>query len=173
MSLSPVTAVRLSGLIAGLSLVALLALQAWRVPASSRPAGVDVGLRAVATGEVGARPSGGAVRSRVVTPGGPAARGRVRLSNRTAGVLAARPHLSGGDPVLDRLVEIELRVAGRMVFRGSMERLRAGSAPAIVLPRGGRAVVGLRLRVPEAAGEEATARTGRWALKFSEDAGER
>jgi len=160
-------AVRLAGLVAGLAVVALLALQAWRVPASSRPAGVDVGLRAVATGEVGVRPSGGVVRSRVVAPGGAPARGRVRLSNRTAAVLAARPHVTGGDPALDGVVELEMRLAGRTVFRGSLDRVRAGEAPAIVLPLQGRAVVGLRLYLPRDAGEEVTARAGRWTLSFA------
>jgi hypothetical protein len=160
-------ATRAAGLLAGLCLVAVVALGAWRVRPSAQPAGVEADLRAVSSGEVGVEPSGPVVRRGVLTPGGPAVRGRVRLSNRTAGALAARPHLTGGDPALDRFLEVELRVAGRLAFRGPLGRLRDAAAPVASLPRGGHAVVDVALRVPASAGSEATARAGHWTLTFS------
>jgi hypothetical protein len=58
MSLSPVMAMRAAGLLAGMCIVAVLALQTWRVPASPSAAGVSVDLRAVPSGEVGVSPGG-------------------------------------------------------------------------------------------------------------------
>jgi hypothetical protein len=159
--------VRAAGFLAGLCLVGVVALQAWRIPASARPAAAAVDLRAVPSGEVGVEPAGPVVGRAELAPGGPAARGRVRLSNRTAGALAARPRLAGGDPALDRLVEVELTVSGRVVFRGPLGRLRDGAAAAGPLPRGGGAAVGLSARLPAGAAAEAAARAGRWTLTFS------
>lgn len=167
MSLSPVMAMRLAGLLAGLCLVTVVALQSWRVPASPRAAGVEVGLRVVSSGEVGVSPAGPVLRGRALTPGGPAGRGRVRLTNRTAGELAARPRLTGGDPALDRLIELELSVAGRVVFRGPPAGLRDGVSTPVPLPRSGSAVVRVSARVPAGAGDEAVARAGSWTLTFS------
>jgi hypothetical protein len=167
LSLSPVIAVRLAGLLAGLSLVAGVAFGAWRVPASPRTAGLDAELRVVGTGEVGVAPAGAAVRGSGLVPGGPAARGRVRLTNQTAGALAVAPRVSGGDPALDRLVDVELRTAGSVVFRGSLERLRGGSGGAVAtLRRGGQASFVVSVRVPSSAGEDAVAQAGRWTLTF-------
>jgi hypothetical protein len=162
-------AMRAAGLLAGMCLVALLALQTWRVPASPRAAGVEADLRAVPSGEVGVSPAGAVLgRGAVMTPGGPPVRGRVRLSNRTAGALAARPLVAGGDRALDRVVEIELTVAGRVVFRGPLGGLRDGvSTTSVPLPRAGSATVVVSARVPAAAADEAVGRAGRWTLTFS------
>jgi hypothetical protein len=165
-SLSPLIVSRGAGLLAGLCLVAVVALQAWRVPASARSAGVEVDLRAVPSGEVGVEPGGPVLTRRALTPGGPAARGRVRLTNRTAGVLDARPLVSGGDQALDQLVELELKVAGRVVYRGSLGGLRRGVSTPVPLQRGGSATVAVSARVPAAAGDEAVAQAGRWTLTF-------
>ena len=168
MSLSPVIAVRLAGVLAGLILVAVVALGSWRVPASPRAAGLDVDVRAVGTGEVGVEPGGSVVRGSGLTAGGRSLRGRVRLTNRTAGVLRARPAVTGGDPALDRLLSVELRVGGRVAFRGPASRLRSGGVgPVATLPRGGSAIVGVAVRVPAAAGEDAAARAGTWTLTFA------
>ena len=168
MSLSPVIAVRLAGLLAGLVLVALVAVGSWRVPASPQAAGLEVDLRAVPTGEVGVAPAGPVLRGAELTPGGEAARARLRLSNRTAAALAARPLVTGGEPALDRLVEVELREGGRLVFRGPLTRLRAQPASAIVtLPRGGGATVAVAVRVPSSAGDDVVARAGAWTLTFA------
>ena len=166
MSISPVIAVRVAGLLAGVILVAAVALGTWRVPPSPRAAGVEVDLRAVSSGEVGVQPDGPVVRRGELTPGGPVLRGRVRLSNRTAQALAATPALTGGDPELDRLVEVELRVTGRTAFRGSVARLRQGVAPIVTLPRRGEASVAVALRVPAEAADDAAARGGAWTLSF-------
>lgn len=168
MSLSPVIAVRLAGVLAGLILVAVFAAGAWRVPASPRAAGLDVDVRAVGTGEVGVTPGGSVVRGSGLTPGGRVLRGRVRLENRTAGVLRARPAVTGGDPALDALLEVELRVAGRVAFRGPASRLRSGGVgPVAVLQRGGTAAVAVAVRVPQGAGDDAVARAGQWTLSFA------
>lgn len=167
MSLSPVMAMRLAGLLAGICLVGLVALQSWRVPASPRAAGVEVDLSAVASGEVGVAPAGRVLRRVALTPGGPAASARVRLTNQTAGALAATPRVTGGDRTLDRVVEVELRTAGRVVYRGPLGGLREGDSAQVALPRAGSAVVRVNARVPASAGEGAVARAGRWTLTFS------
>ena len=168
MSLSPVIAVRLAGVLAGLILVASVALGSWRVPASPRAAGLEVELRAVGSGEVGVAPGGAVVRRVSLRPGGPDARGRARLSNLTAGVLRARPTVTGGDASLDRLLQVELRVGNRVAFRGSASRLRSGGVgPVVTLPRGGSAPVVVSVRVPASAGDDAVARAGSWTLTFA------
>ena len=167
MSISPVIAVRVAGLLAGVILVAAVALGTWRVPASPSAAGVEGDLQAVSSGEVGVEPSGAVVPRGELIPGGPALRGRVRLSNRTAKLLAATPRVGGGDPELDGLVEVELRVTGRTAFRGTVARLRQGIAPVVTLPRGGAATVAVVLRVPADAGPDAAARGGAWTLSFT------
>lgn len=167
MSLSPIIAVRAGGLLAGMCLVVFVALQAWRVPGAPSAAGVDVDLRAVPTGEVGVAPAGPVLARRTLRPGGPAARGRVRLSNRTAGMLAARPRVTGGDDALDDVVEVELTVAGRVVFRGPLGGLRDDVSTPVPLQRGGSATIGVSARVPASAGDDAVARAGRWTLTFS------
>jgi hypothetical protein len=168
-SLSPVMAMRAAGLLAGMCLVAVVALNAWRVPASPRAAGVEVALRAVPSGEVGVAPAGPLLDGRaVLTPGGPAVRGRVRLSNLTAGALEARPRVTGGDRALDRVVELELTVAGRVVFRGPLGGLRDGVSTPVPLRRSGSATVRVTARVPAGAAEDAVARAGRWTLTFAE-----
>ena len=167
MSLSPVIAVRLAGLLAGLSLVVAVAFGAWRVPASPQAAGVAAELRVVSSGEVGVQPAGAVVRSDGLTPGGAAASERVRLLNRTAGRLAAVPLVAGGDRALDRLLEVELRVGRRVAFRGPLADLRRGTAPIARLPRAGGANVLVAVRVPASAGEDAAAREGTWTLTFA------
>jgi hypothetical protein len=166
-SLSPVIASRAAGLLAGLCLVGVAALFAWRVPASARPAAVSVDVRAVPSGEVGVSPAAPLLGRSSVAPGGPAARGTVRLTNRTAGALAARPRVTDGDPALDRLVEVELRTAGRVVFRGPLGGLRSGVSTPVPLPRGGSATVAVRVSVPGSAAPGALARAGRWTLTFT------
>ncbi len=167
MSLSPVMAVRVAGLVAGVCLVTVVALSAWRVPASARPAAVALDLRVVATGEVGVAPAG-AVFDRsgaAPAPGGPAVRGRLRLSNRTAGALRVRARVTGGDAVLDRVVEVSLRSGGREVYRGPLGGL-ADAGPLLSLPRAGGASLDLSARIPGSAAPEAAARGGRWTLTF-------
>jgi hypothetical protein len=167
MSLSPVMAMRAAGLLAGVCLVAVVALQTWRVPASPSAAGAQVELRAVPTGEVGVAPAGPVLRGSLVADG-PGLRGRVRLSNRTAQSIAVRPRVTGGDPALDRLVELELTVAGRVVYRGPLGGLRDGVSTSVPLRPSGSATVRAVARVAASAGDEAAAREGRWQLTFSE-----
>ena len=159
--------VRAAGLLAGLCLVGLVALQAWRVPASPRAAEVGVDLRAVPTGDVGVSQAGAALLRGSLAPGGRALDGRVRLTNRTAEALAARPRVTGGDPALDRLLELELAVSGRVVFRGPVGGLRGDVSSSVPLPRGASADVAVRASVPSGAVREALARAGRWTLSFS------
>ncbi|HEX2085138.1 MAG TPA: hypothetical protein VHF89_05605 [Solirubrobacteraceae bacterium] len=167
MSLSPATASRAAGLLAGLCLVGIVALQAWRVPASARPAAVAVDLRAVPSGEVGVTPAGPLLDRRDVMPGGAAARGRVRLSNRTAQGVSVRPTVTGGDPALDRLVELELTAEGRVLYRGPLGGLRAGGRASLAISRTRAVAVGVAARVPASAAAEAAARSGRWSLTFA------
>jgi hypothetical protein len=159
---------RVGGFLAGLCLVGVLALQAWRVPASARPATVAVDLRAVPTGEVGVAPSGAVLDGAQLTAGGDAVRGTLRLQNRTAGALTAGARVAGGDPALDRLAQVGLTVRGRTVFRGALADLRDGARVAVALPRGGTATVAVDVRLPEAAAADATARSGEWTLTFAE-----
>lgn len=171
MSLSPVLGARVAGLLAGLGLVGIVALGAWRVPASGRPATVGVDVRALSSGEVGAEPAGSVVGPAELVPGGPAVSGRVRLSNRTAAALAARPRVTGGERELDAVVSLTLTVAGRVVYRGPMGGLRDGVSTPVLLPRGGGAVVGVRAHVPEgSAADRAALRSGRWTLTFAGEA---
>ena len=159
--------VRAAGLLAGLCLVAVVALQSWRVPASPSAAGLELDLRAVPSGEVGVAPAGRVLGGTALTPGGPDVRGRVRLTNRTAQAVAARPLLSGGDPEFDRLVELELTAAGREVFRGRLGDLRDDVSTSVPLRRGDTVPVAVRAWVPQGAGDAAVARAGRWTLTFS------
>ena len=158
---------RVAGLLAGLGLVGLLALQAWRIPASARPAAVAVDLRAVPTGEVGVSPVGALLAGESLTPGSNALRGSARLQNRTAGRLVAAARVTGGDPALDRLVDVELGAGGVTVFRGPLGDLREGARARVTLPRAASARVEVALRLPGAAGGDAIARSARWTLTFS------
>ncbi|MDQ3740271.1 MAG: hypothetical protein M3389_04925 [Actinomycetota bacterium] len=145
MSLSPVLGVRIAGLLAGLGLVGLFALQAWRVPATARPATAAVDVRALSSGEVGVADAG---------------QGRFRLSNRTAGALRLRAQVQGGVPEADSSVSVTLAVAGRVVYRGPLGGLREGVSTPVPLPRGGTASGSVRAVGP-------TGVEGRWSLTFS------
>jgi hypothetical protein len=139
-----VAGARIAGLLAGLCLVGLVALNAWRVPAAARPAPVVAELHGVSTGEIG-------VAQR---------RGGMTLSNRTAGPLAVRARVAGGDPGLDGAVAVTLRVAGRVAFKGSFARLRRGGPVVARLPRGGSVKLEAAAQVP--AGVDPR----RWTLSF-------
>jgi hypothetical protein len=76
--------------------------------------------------------------------------------------------VSGGDPALDGVVELELTVAGRVVYRGPLGGLRDGVSTPVPLQRSGSATVRVSARVPASAGDEAVARAGRWTLTFAE-----
>ncbi|HEV2814468.1 MAG TPA: hypothetical protein VGW10_14530 [Solirubrobacteraceae bacterium] len=67
-------------------------------------------------------------------------------------------------------MELELEVAGRVLYRGPLGGLRDGVSTPVPLPRGGGATVSVSARVPASAAREASARSGRWSLTFSEAA---
>ena len=162
MSVSGLLGARIAGLLAGLGLVAILAVQAWVVPGATGPAAASVDLRAVPTGEVGVEPEGPVLDRSAVVPGGPAVRGTLRLMNRTAGPRLVRARVAGGDPELARVLVVTLTARGRVVFRGPLERLES----AIALPRGGSADVDVAVRIPRDGAREAVARAGTWTLTF-------
>jgi hypothetical protein len=162
---------RAAGLLAGLSLVGIVALQAWRVPASPRPAAVGLDLRAVVGGEVGVSPAGPVVRGASLRPGGPAARGTVRLSNQAGRSLLVRPVVAGGERELDEAVEVTLSVAGRVVHRGPLGGLRDGVSTTLPLPRRGSVAVEVAVRVPAGVDPRLLGRSSSWTLSFAASGG--
>ena len=154
---------RVAGFLAGLSLVAVLALQSWRVPGATRPGAAGVDLRAVSSGEVGVEPGGSVLAARAVVPGGPAARGQLRLTNRTAVPRLVRARAAGGDAELAHVLEVTMTVRDRVVYQGPLSALAGG---AIALGRGASETVDVSVRLPAGASSVAAARAGRWTLTF-------
>jgi hypothetical protein len=161
--MSGLSGARAAGFLAGLSLVAVLAVGVWTVPGVARPAVAGVDLRAVSTGEVGIEPGGSVLRTTALIPGGPAVEGRLRLVNRTAGPRLVRARAAGGDADLTQVVEVSLRAGGRLVYRGPLAGVAGG---AIRLPRRGAVDLEVSARIPASAARAAAARTGRWTLTF-------
>ena len=121
------SAARLAGLAAGLSLVGRSgSSRRWRVPGATRPAAAIVALHAVASGEVGVDAGRTGPRSESVVPGGAAVTGRVRLSNQhRRAAHRARAARRGRRRPGGAGRRRRWTVRGRVVYRGPAGRHRA------------------------------------------------
>jgi hypothetical protein len=161
---------RIAGFATGLALVATVAWQAWRVPPTEAPLGLDVALSAVPSGEVAIeRVRGDVLAASGLTPGEDSvkARGLLHVRNLTGRTMAARPRLEGGDPGLDRVLHLELTRRGVRVFLGPAGALRSGRADAALRMTAGE-LAGIRVRafVPPTVPEAALGRAARFQISF-------
>ena len=161
---------RFAGFATGLALVAAVAWQAWRVPPTEAPLGLDIALSAVPSGEIGIeRVKGDVLGASGMTPGDRSvkARGLLHVRNLTGRTVAARPRLEGGDPELDRILHIELTRRGERVFLGPAGALRSGRADAALRMTAGE-LAGVRVRafVPRTVDEAALGRSARYSVSF-------
>ena len=114
---------RIAGLVAGLVLAASL-LASWRIEPSDGSLGAEARLLTIVPGELKAAPNGVFLSARGLRPGGKPKAGSLRLRNITPRpvVVGFRPNSS--DPALGRSGRIELRAGGRVVARGSFDRVK-------------------------------------------------
>ena len=163
-------AARIAGFATGLALVAAVAWHAFRVQPTEAPLGLDVALRAIASGEFRVDP----IRTDVLRASGlrageehDAARGLLHVRNITGRTVAARPRLEGGDPELDSVLHLELTRRGQRVFRGPAGALRAGrTRGALTVPAGDLAGMRIRAYVPGTVDQDRLGGSGRWTLRF-------
>ena len=161
---------RIAGFATGLVLVAAVAWHAFRVSPSEAPLGLDVALRAAASGEFAVDPVGtDVIKTSGLLAGQEhdAARGLLHVRNVTGRTVAARPRLEGGDPALDSVLHLELTRRGERVFRGPAGALRAGRARgALTVPAGDLAGLRVRAYVPESVDQTRLGGGGDWTLSF-------
>jgi hypothetical protein len=139
--------IRVLALTAGLA-VGVLALLAWRVPASQRVPGTDVEFRAAKPGELRLDPPGKFGSAHDVRPGGPPARAALTVSN-------------------DADLPLAVTVSARAGQGEASRALRVRVSPSrFALSRRGTRRVRVTARVPESAGPELRARLGTVKLEL-------
>ena len=119
---------RIAGLAAGLVLAASLLLS-WRVAPSDGRLGADVRLVSLVPGELTTAPKGFFLSARSMQPGAAPKIGRLRVRNIAPGTAAVSVKALPSDRTLARVVQMQLSSGGRVMARGSIERLRRPSAP--------------------------------------------
>ena len=124
MTLTPGSAARWTGLVAGLALATAI-LVLGRVPGGHGVAGAALGLSATPVTQLGVSPAGREfLTTRGLKPGAPAAEGNLVIANYTGRPLTAGVRLSGADRDLDRILHVAVSAAGRTLFDGTLGDLR-------------------------------------------------
>jgi hypothetical protein len=142
------------GLIAGFCLAAVI-VYAGRLPAEGRVAGAEVTMRTQPPAALAVDPAGVPfLHVRDLRPGA-SERATLRIRNLLARPVRVTVRARSTSRDLDRALHVELRVAGRHRFSGTLGDLRASSS-AFPLAAFERAVVALRVASrPGAAGRSA------------------
>ncbi len=156
-------ACRTVGLLAGLGMAAV-AVVAWRVPAGTGRLGADLRMSAAPTGEVEVAPVGVFVAGTNLEPAhgdDEGVEGQLHLKNLTGTTLAVRLQALPSTVDLDRLVTLNVAVAGgdEVVFRGQLGDLRAKTDRSLRLASGQMATLVVRASVRPDAGEGYRGRT--------------
>ncbi|MGH2781186.1 MAG: hypothetical protein ACRDL4_20370 [Thermoleophilaceae bacterium] len=158
--------VRWTGVLLGVALAAGLVL-AGRMPASGAAVPAHLEIASQPTAELGVAPAGRTfLEARRLTPGGPAARGSLTVSNYTTRSLVARLRLAGPGRELDRLVRVELSAGGETVYRGPLGGLRSWAAAGLRLRPGQKRRVEVRVLVPRSVDGGYEARAAELALEW-------
>jgi hypothetical protein len=120
------------GLACGLVAVAV-ALQSWTVASTGAALGTDLGVVAIAPGELELTTSGPVLQTSAMQPGDAAVRGTLALRNITAAPVRVRVRALPSTPVLDDALALRMIVRGRPFARGSAGALRDWSARHITI----------------------------------------
>ena len=141
---------RWSGLSAGL-VVVIVALYAWRVPASPGPMpGANVMFVAGPTGELEVSPTGRFLAGSDLRPAGRMITGTLAIRNQTGRKLDVRLRALPNLDDLDHLLQVEVSGSEGVLFRGDLGGLREWTDP-ITLRRGqGQSLSFQAWLVPEA-----------------------
>ena len=124
MMLTPGSAARWTGLVAGLALAAAIIVLG-RVPGGHGVAGAAVGLSASPVTKLGVSPAGREfMTARGLKAGAPPAEGSLVIVNYTGRRLTAGVRLSGDDRDLDRVLQVAVSSGGRTLFEGALGDLR-------------------------------------------------
>ena len=124
MTLTPGSAARWTGLVAGLALAAAIILMG-RVPGGHGVAGAALGLSASPATELGVSPAGREfMTARGLKAGASPAEGSLVIANYTGRRLTAGVRLSGDDRDLDRVLQVAVSAAGRTLYVGPLGGLR-------------------------------------------------
>jgi hypothetical protein len=164
MTLATSPFVRWTGFIAG-CLIGVSAVLVGKLPEGQAASGVKLSLSSQPSAELGVSPAGNPfLRARELVPGGPAASGRLELSNFTTRRLVVRARLQPGNRDLDSLVEVVLAADNKTVFRGRLSELRSRSAARLALGPKGRRQLALRAWVPSSVRHDFQGRSAVLAL---------
>jgi hypothetical protein len=156
------------GFVLGLMLAAAV-LMAGRVPAEGRPLDAQLKLSATATGGITLLSERGVMASRGLAPGGPAARGRVRLLNQTSGPASLLVRATSPDDSLDRIVLVELRGAGAPALRTTLAELRDWRAVSAPLASQRKRAISVRAWIPASVAGGHEARRADLTLEFTRE----
>jgi hypothetical protein len=147
--------IRALALTAGVA-VSVLALLAWRLPASERVLGTDVSFEAVKPGELRLEPRGRFGSGRDLRPGGPPARATLTIGNHADQPLAVSVHARPGGDAASRALRVRISSQRFTLSRRGTRRLRVSAS----LPESARGDlraqlatvrIGLRARAREGA----------------------
>ena len=126
---------KFAGLGVGIAL-AVVALAAWRVPTSNGTDGADLQVAAQPATSLTPSSSDPFLVKTGLRPGGPAGKGSVNLKNTTTEALPFRVRATSTAADLDQSIDVELAVAGRPIYNGSLAALRQWAPSGFTLAPG-------------------------------------
>lgn len=142
---------------------------AGRVPAEGRPLDANLSLSATATGGITLLSERGVVGGRRLAPGGPAAKGRVRLLNQTSGPASLLVRATSPDVALDGIVVVELRGGGVPALRTTLAELRDWRGVGTPLASQRKRTIMVRAWIPASVAGGYEARRAELTLEFTRE----
>ena len=140
---------RAAAFLVGLAIVAL-ALATWRVPPGDGVLGADVTLNAIQHEGLDLSRSGPFAQARGLTDGG-TVEGRIAVRNPGAKSVSVRLRAPADRSGLDRMLEVEARAGGAVIYRGRLRGLRRWTRRTFRIHAGQSQTVELRARLRGAA----------------------
>jgi len=139
-------ALRAAGLICGLVVVAV-SVRSWMIVPTGSVLGTDVGIVAVAPGELLLSGSGLVLRANRMRPGDASAKGAVRLRNITGRPLRVRFRTLPSKRALDDVLELTFTAGGQWIGGGSVGALRRWSPRQVWIGVHGSSMLEVRARM--------------------------
>ena len=144
-AVSPMTV----GLILGVA-VAVAGLVSWRMPAPERATAASLSVAAKPSGELELAPRGHVIAAPRLRAG-EAVRGELAVRNQTGRTLAVRLRAVPSGRDLDRVLQVEAKVGGKPLFRGTLGALRSFTRRSFRAAPGERRRLDLRAWIPSSA----------------------
>jgi hypothetical protein len=149
-------------------MIAVVLLSGWRVAGGRAELGADVRISVVQSPTVGLSQTGTVLDETHFRPGDHAAAALTLSNRRPRAVRVAVRSEPSTDPVLGRLLRVDVRAGDARIFHGPLAALAQQDAASLTLPAGGAVRVTVKVALPKSTGRAYAARSTQAALRFEE-----